>query len=147
MRSRRGGGDAGGDAKAYLLDTNSVIESVRCGIWNAITGNLSIETVEECRKECLRGDTLSGGYIVVSDAELDRLTAVHPVTGSHDELFRDDGVSIGAETEHVGQASGVRASYDARSRARTDQAVEWCFKQRSRTRTPRAYETVHVFLE
>jgi hypothetical protein len=64
----------------YLLDTNSIIEAVRTNCWNAITGSLRIETVAECREECLRGDRLSTGYVSVSGAELARLAAVHPVS-------------------------------------------------------------------
>lgn len=64
----------------YLFDTNAVIEAVRTGVWNAITGALRVETVEECREECLRGDELSDGYIQVGRAELDRMTRVHAVS-------------------------------------------------------------------
>lgn len=64
----------------YLLDTNAIIEAVRTGCWNAITGGLHVETVTECRDECLRGDRLSTGYVTVSPADLSRLAAIHPVS-------------------------------------------------------------------
>lgn len=64
----------------HLLDTNSIIESVRVGAWNALTGGLDIQTVLECAEECRRGDTLSSGYISVSEPDLSRLSAVHAVS-------------------------------------------------------------------
>lgn len=68
-------------SQTYLLDTNCIIEAVDTGVWPAITGGLTIETVEECRAECGRGDRLSSGYVTVSDADIDRMTAIHPVSG------------------------------------------------------------------
>jgi hypothetical protein len=64
----------------YLPDTNAIIEAVRTGCWNAITGGLNVETVTQCRDECLRGDRLSTGYVAVSPADLSRLAAIHPVS-------------------------------------------------------------------
>lgn len=61
----------------YLFDTNAIIEAVRTGIWGAVAGGLSIETVKECEEECRRGDMLSFGYVAVEQADLDRLRAVH----------------------------------------------------------------------
>lgn len=64
----------------YLLDANAIIEAVRAHIWNALTGGLDIQSVTECRDECRRGDSLSSGYISVSDVDLDRMSAVHSVS-------------------------------------------------------------------
>ncbi len=61
----------------YLFDTNAIIEAVRTGIWAAVAGGLSVETVEECQEECRRGDMLSSGYVAVEQADLDRLRTVH----------------------------------------------------------------------
>ena len=66
--------------RVYLIDTNAIIEAVRTRCWHAITGGLRVETVEECRDECQRGERLSTGVIVVTAATLARLSAIHPVT-------------------------------------------------------------------
>lgn len=63
----------------FLFDTNAIIEAVRTGVWNAVSGGLTIETVDEVREECRRGDHLSSGYVVVSGAELARMSRVHAV--------------------------------------------------------------------
>lgn len=69
-----------GAPKTYLLDANAMIEAARTGVWNALTGGLTVETVKECAEECRQGDTLSTGYISVSEADLDRLAAVRTVS-------------------------------------------------------------------
>lgn len=61
-----------------LVDTNVIIEAVRAGCWNVLTGGLVVETVEECREETRRGAGRKG-YVEVSEAHLGRLRAVHPV--------------------------------------------------------------------
>lgn len=61
-----------------LVDTNVMIEAVRTACWNALTGGLRVETVEECREETQRGAGRRG-YVEVSEGHLDRLSAVHPV--------------------------------------------------------------------
>jgi hypothetical protein len=61
-----------------LVDTNVIIESVRTGCWNALTGGLPVETVEECREETRRGAGRKG-YVEVSDSHLHRLRSVHAV--------------------------------------------------------------------
>jgi len=66
----------------FLFDTNAIIEAVRTGIWNAITGDLQIETVEEVRKECLREPGDSTGYVPVTRDALARMSAMHPVSKS-----------------------------------------------------------------
>ena len=63
-----------------LVDTNVVIEAVRVGAWNALTGALCVETVEECRHEARRGDSTRPAYVPVSDADLARLTCVRKVS-------------------------------------------------------------------
>lgn len=63
-----------------LVDTNVIIEAVRTNCWNALTGGRRVETVEECRDEALRGDSVRPDYVEVSPADLDRMAAVHPVT-------------------------------------------------------------------
>lgn len=64
-----------------LVDTNVVIEAVRTGTWNALTGAAKVETVEECRDEMRRGDDgTRPGYVAVSATDLHRLSAVHAVS-------------------------------------------------------------------
>ncbi len=63
----------------FLFDTNAVIESVRTGIWNALTGSLMMETVATCVAECRAGDRLSSGYLQVSDEDLNRFSTIHAV--------------------------------------------------------------------
>jgi hypothetical protein len=63
-----------------LVDTNVVMEAVRTRCWNALTGGLCVETVEECRDEALRGDRGRPGYLPVSEQDLARIRKVHPVT-------------------------------------------------------------------
>lgn len=63
----------------YLFDTNAIIESVRVGAWNALTGGVSIQTVEEVRSECRKGDRFRTGYVVVNEDDLARMSAIHHV--------------------------------------------------------------------
>lgn len=63
-----------------LVDTNVIIEAVRTGAWNALTGAVCVETVEECLDEAQRGDSTRPAYVRVSDADIARLHAVHPVS-------------------------------------------------------------------
>jgi hypothetical protein len=63
----------------YLFDANAIVEAVRIGEWDALTGGLAVETVAEVAEECRRGDRTSMGYIAVSEADLARLRAIHPV--------------------------------------------------------------------
>src|SRR5688572_14638873 len=51
-----------------------VIEAVRTGCWNAITGRRQVITVQECADELRRGNPTSHGYVAVGPAELDRAT-------------------------------------------------------------------------
>lgn len=61
-----------------LVDTNAIIEAVRTGCWNALTGGLAVETVEECRDETRRGAGRKD-YVEVDETHLRRLRAVHAV--------------------------------------------------------------------
>lgn len=68
-----------GAGDVYLFDTNAVIEAIRVGEWNALTGGLAIETVAEIADECRRGDQTRSGYITVSESDLARMRTIHPV--------------------------------------------------------------------
>lgn len=68
------------DAPAVLVDTNAIIEAVRTGCWAAITGRWTVETVQECYEEALRGDSTRPSYVRVATEDLDRLNTVHRVT-------------------------------------------------------------------
>ena len=85
----------------YLLDTNAVLEAVRTGTWNALTGGLSIETVEECREECLRGDRFSSGYIAVTEHDLARVTQIHAVSDT-------ERATLALQTDASGLDAGER---------------------------------------
>jgi hypothetical protein len=63
-----------------LVDTNIVLEAVRTKCWNAVSGGLRVETVEECRDEALRGDRGRPGYLPVKPEDLARIRTVYPVT-------------------------------------------------------------------
>lgn len=72
---------------AVLVDTNVILEAVRTRCWNAVSGALRMETVEECREETRRGDGTRAGYVPVTEADLDRLAAVHVVTATERAVF------------------------------------------------------------
>jgi hypothetical protein len=63
-----------------LVDTNVIIEAVRTGTWNALTGALIVETVKECEEEALRGDAGMSGYVPVTPADLMRMKQIHVVS-------------------------------------------------------------------
>lgn len=63
-----------------LTDANVMIEAVRTRCWNALTGGLRIETVEECHQEPLRQPRDRAGYIPVTVEDLSRISAVHAVS-------------------------------------------------------------------
>lgn len=69
-----------------LIDTNGIIEAVRTGCWNAVTGQLQVETVEECRRESRAGNR-NPGNITVSAQNLNRLNAVHDVSSDRQAAF------------------------------------------------------------
>src|SRR5262249_38050517 len=58
-----------------------VIEAVRTGCWNAITGQRTVVTVEECADELRRGDPTMRGYVRVTQQDIARIT-VEPVPAS-----------------------------------------------------------------
>lgn len=58
--------------RIILVDTNIIIEAVRAGCWNALTGWFRIVTTEVCRDESLAGDPLRRSYIAVTDEDLAR---------------------------------------------------------------------------
>jgi hypothetical protein len=70
-----------------LVDTNVVMEAVRTRCWNAVSGGLCIETVEECRDEALRGDRGRPDYLPVSEQDLARIRNVHPVSALERATF------------------------------------------------------------
>ena len=74
-------------ATVVLADTNVMIEAVRTRCWNALTGSLRVETVEECHDEAGRGSYGRSGYVEVGPGDLDRLAAVHAVTDLDRAVF------------------------------------------------------------
>lgn len=78
------------ETPTLLVDTNVMIEAVRTGCWRAITGRMNVETVDTCTNEALRGDAARGGYVVVSEEELSRLSRVHAVTEAERAAFALD---------------------------------------------------------
>ena len=64
-----------------------VIEAVRTGCWNAITGQRTVVTVEECADELRRGDPSVRGYVRVTQQEIARMT-VEPVPAPAAAQFR-----------------------------------------------------------
>jgi hypothetical protein len=57
-----------------LVDTMIVIEAVRTGCWNAITGQRQVVTVEECAEELRRGDPGTREYVRVTNQDIARIT-------------------------------------------------------------------------
>jgi hypothetical protein len=66
--------------RLYLFDANAIIEAVRVGVWNVLTGALELHTVATCFAECTQGDRFSSGYVVVDEASLSRISSVHSVS-------------------------------------------------------------------
>jgi hypothetical protein len=62
-----------------LVDTNVVIEAVRTGVWKALVGSRTVETVQECHDETQRGNPHDPGYVVVEAGHLGGLSAVRQV--------------------------------------------------------------------
>lgn len=63
-------------SRVILVDTNVILEAVRTRLWNAISGQAHLETVQECVEECLRGDRFAGQYVSVEREDLRRLECV-----------------------------------------------------------------------
>jgi hypothetical protein len=89
---------AAGDV--YLFDTNAIIEAIRVGEWNALTGGLAIETVAEVAEECRRGDQSRSGYITVSEADLARMHTIHTVP---EEGRAEIELLAGSDVIHAGE--------------------------------------------
>lgn len=70
-----------------LVDSMIVIEAVRTGCWNAITGQLQVVTVEECSAELRRGNPGTRGYVTVTDRDVARIT-VAPLSDVQRAAFR-----------------------------------------------------------
>lgn len=85
-----------------LVDTNAIIEAVRTATWNALTGAVLAETVEECCDEASRGDATHPTYVAVSSADLERLHCVHVVTAHERAEY------LLADPEAVGMDAGER---------------------------------------
>lgn len=64
-----------------------VIEAVRTGCWNAITGQRTIVTVAECADELRRGDPSVRGYVTVRPGDIARMT-VAPLQPTDAAAFR-----------------------------------------------------------
>jgi hypothetical protein len=64
-----------------------VIEAARTGCWNAITGQRTVVTVEECAEELRRGDPSVRGYITVSEKDVSRMT-IEPLPPAAAAQFR-----------------------------------------------------------
>ena len=75
-----------GTRATVLVDSMIVIEAVRTGCWNAITGQRTVVTVEECAEELRRGNPTVGGYVVVSQQDIARMT-VNPLPASAAAAF------------------------------------------------------------
>jgi hypothetical protein len=97
-----------------LVDTNVMIEAVRVRCWNALSGALRLETVAECRDEAGRGDRSRPGYVPVSEADLARLSKVHPVTDLERAVF---GLAYGGSQNMDGGERDLFAHAYARSSA------------------------------
>ena len=76
-----------GEPRIVLVDTNVIIEAVRTGCWSAVTGGLSVETVETCCSEARSGNPARSGYVAVTDAHLERLSVVHRVSSREQASF------------------------------------------------------------
>ena len=72
-----------------LVDTMIMIEAVRTGCWNAITGARTVVTVPECAEELRRGDASAVEYVGVSEQDIARST-VQPLPPQAAARFRLD---------------------------------------------------------
>jgi hypothetical protein len=70
-----------------LVDTMIAIEAVRTGCWNAITGQRTVVTVEECAEELRRGNPSMRGYVIVTEQDVARMT-VEPLPSPVAAQFR-----------------------------------------------------------
>lgn len=101
-----------------LVDTNAIIESVRTGTWNALTGGLLFETVEKCVEEAEAGDSTNPSYVAVSGKDLSRLAKVHRVSE------KDRANHLLADPDAMGMDAGERDLFaHAHSRELTGDSV------------------------
>ena len=85
------------ESTVVLIDTNAIIEATRTSVWNALTGGLVIQSVEECVEECGR-ETGRSSYVPVSKKELGRLASVHRVSDEQRATYLlADGESMGMD--------------------------------------------------
>ena len=70
-----------------LVDSMIVMEAVRTGCWNAITGQRQVVSVEECAEELRRGDPGTREYVRVTGQDVARLT-VAPLSDVQRAAFR-----------------------------------------------------------
>lgn len=70
-----------------LVDSMIVIEAVRTGCWNAISGQHRLATVRTCAEELSRGNPADPHYVTVSATDLARI-AVEEVSGIVSARFR-----------------------------------------------------------
>lgn len=92
-----------------LVDTMIVIEAVRTGCWNAISGQRRVVTVLECAEELRRGDPSWSGYVSVTARDIARAT-VEPLpsklaAGFRLEYAAADGLDAG-ERDLLALATG-----------------------------------------
>lgn len=75
--------------RKVLLDANVIIECFRIGAWAELAQGCWLETVEECYKEALTGDSSLPGRIAVDPIELQKgLRQIHKVTrAERNQLF------------------------------------------------------------
>jgi hypothetical protein len=64
-----------------------VIEAVRTGCWNAVTGQRRVSLVEECAEELRRGDASVVGYVPVREEDLARVR-IEPLSPRDRAAFR-----------------------------------------------------------
>lgn len=72
-----------------LVDANVIIEAVRTHSWAAITGQLSVESVNVCCDETQQGSNQDDpAYVSVTKADLSRLGRVHAVDDTLRAAFK-----------------------------------------------------------
>jgi hypothetical protein len=65
--------------QAVLVDSNVIIEAIRTGCWNALTGHFQVETADKCREEARTGRAYAPGYVVVQERDLREHLTAHGV--------------------------------------------------------------------
>lgn len=56
--------------RRVFLDANVIIEAFRISAWSELSKGYGLETVQECEKEALTGETTHSGYVVVDPKAL-----------------------------------------------------------------------------